>query len=161
MKIFQSCLLGFLAVASAATRDKPVLSIQSDLDYDQNGKLVTNNLYYPADNPNCPAASFQAPYGFVTVPLAGQALQQVFPGYEEGSGACPIACQDKGVDRAVAYAVMPHKQNLDSASNFDGWFEQSCKRTEVCKFRIVTSMEVDVFSIFNSNFSSNDFFQQV
>lgn len=143
MKILWSSCIGLLAVASAATtKDGPTLTVQ-DLDYDENGKLVAHNLFYPADNPNCPATSFQLPKGFVSSPLAGKALHQVFPGYEEGSGDCPVACQDRGVDRAVAHAVMPHKQNLNSSSGVEKWFHKNCKQVEVCKFYHMERIVVD------------------
>jgi len=127
-------LLGLIASVGfvAAARDKPVLYIQGDLPYDQNGKLESHHLFYPADNPNCPAASFRPEHQHLARPLAGKALQQVFPGYEEGSGACPVACAERGADRSVAHAIMPHKLNWDSTGNFGDWFTQTCTKTEVC-----------------------------
>lgn len=132
MKVFQYSLVAFLASTSlTAATNNVVTSIQDDLSYDVNGKLTTHYLVYPGDNPNCPAASFAAPYGFQARPLAGEAVQAVFPGYEAGAG-CPAACVERGTDRAVAHAIMPHKVNLDSSANLVSWFDGSCKKVEVC-----------------------------
>ena len=132
MKVFQCSLFAFMALASVGAASANVVnSIQDDLAYDENGKLTTHYLVYPEDNVNCPAASFAAPYGFETRPLAGEAVQAVFPGYEAGSG-CPAACVERGTDRAVAHAIMPHKVNLDSSENLADWFEHACRQVEVC-----------------------------
>jgi len=133
MKVFQYSLFGFFASASLALADNAVHSMKEDLSYDENDRVAKHYLVYPDDNPNCPAASFVAPYGFEKRPLAGRAVQETFPGYEVGSGGCSVACVERGTDRTLAHAVMPHKMNLDTAKeDLNDWFEDACRKTEVC-----------------------------
>lgn len=127
---FCSNFLALLATASLAAASNVVTNVQNDLEYDENGKLTHHYLLYPADNKACPAASFNPGYGFEARPVDGEALQAVFPGYE-GVG-CRAVCVERGTDRSVAHAVMPHKTNNDSAENFGPWFEETCRRVELC-----------------------------
>ncbi|CAB9519097.1 Ankyrin Repeat [Seminavis robusta] len=130
MKLFFSALLA--TSLSAASADKTVFSVKDDLSFDESGKLAAHHMLYPAGNWDCPAATAAAPHGFEFRALAGEALQMVFPDYEPGSSACPVACPELGTDRSVAHAIMPHRRNPDSTNNFNDWFEGNCKRAEVC-----------------------------
>jgi hypothetical protein len=135
--IFPVALVYTASLLSVASGDSPsstnvVYSIKNDLPYDENGKLASHHLLYPADNPNCPAATAVIPHGYQFRPLAGEALQQVFPDYQEGSGTCPVACPEVGTDRSVAHAIMPFRQNPDSTHNFAAWLDGFCLKTEIC-----------------------------
>jgi hypothetical protein len=126
-----------------------VHSIPDQLPYDENGKLTTHTLVYPANGPiGCRPSSNL--YGFQVIGLTGKALQEVFPTEDKMTTTtttttttmvadtdiyttCRAACLERGTDRSVAHAVLPHKY-YDSSRNgeFDQWFAESCSKLEAC-----------------------------
>jgi len=115
-------------VVSADDDRKIVYDIQ-DLEYDENGKLASHVVLYPAGDPYCQVGKLDATEGFQFYPVLGEALQAVFPGASESS--CQAACMEKGTDRSVAHAAMPHK-HWDGTGKFKPWFAESCQKVEVC-----------------------------
>jgi len=105
-------------------------SITRDLEYDGNNKLKHHYLVYPAGNPDCEAARKTLPYMIKSAALSGEALQAVFPGAAEGD--CVAACLEKGTDRSVAYATMPHRHFDGKEGTFDDFWNDSCQAVEVC-----------------------------
>ena len=109
-----------------------VSSIQNDLEFDENQKLASHYLVFPADRPDCATNSFlssggESVYGYDMRPVAGDALATIFPHYgtgksylgrdpdnefelEEGQddNRCLAACLEKGTDIKVAGHTMPH-----------------------------------------------------
>ena len=103
-----------------------VSSIQNDLEFDENQKLASHYLVFPADRPDCATNSFlssggERVYGYDMRPVAGDALATIFPHYgtgksylgrdpdneielEEGQddNRCLAACLEKGTDIKVA-----------------------------------------------------------
>lgn len=132
MKIASTLLL--LSTIVVGAEKVIVKSLTDDLQYDENGKLASHHLFYPGGNKDCPAVTFNKDvYGFTFQPLYGKALEAVFPNYDVKSGNCPVACAERGVDKSLVHAIMPHKRNDDStANNFDDWFEYHCRRVELC-----------------------------
>ena len=70
-----------LVLGDSPSSSNLVHSIKDDLPYDENGKLASYHLFYPADNPDFPAAHAEISYGYQYWPMAGESLHQVFPGY--------------------------------------------------------------------------------
>jgi hypothetical protein len=122
-------------------------SIPDQLPYDENGKLTTHTLVYPANGPiGCRPSSNL--YGFQVVGLTGKALQDVFStvdkmattgtGAGAGTGAgtyntCRAACLERGTDRSVAHAVLSHKYyDSHTHGEFDQWFAETCSKLEAC-----------------------------
>lgn len=117
-----------------------VVHSMNDLSFDENNKLSTHYVLYPQEAcKDHPVNFFKAPhYGFEFRPVAGEAQAKVFPDIatNNNNNNCPVACVERGVDRSVAHAVMPHKRYNDSndenAQDFRHWFENNCQRAEVC-----------------------------
>jgi hypothetical protein len=127
-------------------------SIPDDLWYDENDKLATHYLVFPApdedDEKDCIPWSYKVPYGFQSIGLSGRALEQVFGGVEATAtgtaaattdttvstdGACRAACLERGTDRSVAHAVLPYKHyHSETDGDFTLWFKSKCHEVEVC-----------------------------
>lgn len=140
-----------------------VFSIQDDLEFDENQKLSRHYVVFPANRPDCPTNAWeqgdaQPGYGGTAHPLAGEALETVFPHYgtgksylgrdpdselEEGQvdDRCMAACLEKGTDIKVAGHTMPHfhyvgsksdKSTFQRKAEFDNWYLSHCSSVEVC-----------------------------
>lgn len=72
------------------------------------------------------------PYGFVSGILSSEAAIEIF-GSNNG-GACQAACLERGTDRDIAHAAMPHKiyKTGESDGTLQQWFEDNCRQVEVC-----------------------------
>ena len=129
------------------------------MEYDENGKLASHYVVFPANRPHCGTSSWEdgtktPGHGFTASPLEGDALARVFSKalqeeedddddkYEENKGndnLCMAACLEKGTDIKVAGHTMPHlhykSSGQDSATetnHFEAWFRASCIKVEVC-----------------------------
>lgn len=128
----------------AASRNHPraakialsvVSSIKEDLEYDENGKLLSFHLVFPQGS-HCGTTHIPPDYQIHT--LVGNASTLVFPEYDEGGGGCVAACIERGTDRSVAGHVMPHqhynsqKLSNTSTSSFQDWFQEQCNAVLFC-----------------------------
>jgi len=148
-------LLSFLVLSTTTTtqaQDPPVSSIQGQLEFDENQKLMTSHLVYPAtQSPGCVNAILNAEDRdladtfFGHGGLEGEALSRVFPNYNvhKDSGKCTAACLEKGTDKSVAGLTLPSFRYDSSAGQGDmlTWFRRSCQRVEVCFTQYVTKTE--------------------
>jgi|AntRauTorckE5430_2_1112549.scaffolds.fasta_scaffold00111_13 hypothetical protein len=142
---------GFLCFASSTTKagaqesaqDSPTIatvsSIEEGLPYDKNGRLASYHLVFPAGDmaKNCPATRpDSAHYGFKRTALEGDALEFVFPNYDETDedAPCMAACLERGAEASIAGYPMPQKRYnaSDTTTDFDQWFAQKCSGVEVC-----------------------------
>ena len=120
---------------STSTSTSTVSSIQNDLTYDENNKLASYHLVYPANNPNCPAFNHSIQYqNMAKSALEGDALKLVFPDYNANDSHCVAACLERGADHSNAGHALPHKHWSNAKGNltFNKWFEESCSSVEVC-----------------------------
>jgi hypothetical protein len=121
-----------------------VHSIQDDLSYDENNKLRSHYLVYPAfASDDCEPVTFDGTSGpFEVRGLTGKALYDVF-GSSVAPTDCRAACIERGTDKAVAHAVMPHKfynsetddkdaEDDTPQKDFYDWFENTCSNVETC-----------------------------
>jgi hypothetical protein len=130
VKFLAVAALTTFAVVAAEDLSTVVTNIARDLLYDENGKLSTHYLVYPAA---CAIELPLAQESFHSVGLAGDAYDKVFADHDATS--CPAACIEKGVDRNYAQAIMPHRYyTADDTQTipFDTWFRETCVRVEVC-----------------------------
>jgi hypothetical protein len=136
-------------------------SIENDFKYDENNKLASYYIVFPANRPDCTyTANLHGTlphYGFAAVALEGDALGRVFPDYStDGTDErCLAACLEKGTDISITGYTMPHfhfeASKPPSTDNdyhrFEQWYSQSCRRVEVfdklCITRITTSSILD------------------
>ena len=160
-------MLGNILCASfmlrTVTAESPfvVSSIENDLEFDENQKLATHYVVFPANRPDCPTKAWeigtdQPDYGYTAHPVEGEALAKVFPHYgtgesylgtdneykvgqhDEDDNRCMAACLEKGTDFKVAGHTMPHFHYAAEAgsyfnwSKFQDWFNADCGSMEVC-----------------------------
>merc|ERR1719469_188250 len=142
------------SISIPTVNSKVVTSIENDLEFDENDKLATHSLVFPANRPDCPTADWEGStelggriMGFS---LSGDALARVFPNYHyqtdsESDTRCVAAYLEKGTDKKlVGYTMPPFKYEgpggtPENKSQFKKWFENSCHRVEVCFVNYVTS----------------------
>jgi len=117
-----------------------VSSIENDLEFDENQKLASHYLVFPANRPDCPTNSYitsdsESAYGYDMRPVEGDALAKIFPHYGTGRSylgrdpesefeleagkedtRCMAACLEKGTDIKVAGHTMPHFHFAESSS---------------------------------------------
>eukprot|EP00560_Eucampia_antarctica_P009426 CAMPEP_0197828226 /NCGR_PEP_ID=MMETSP1437-20131217/4854_1 /TAXON_ID=49252 ORGANISM="Eucampia antarctica, Strain CCMP1452" /NCGR_SAMPLE_ID=MMETSP1437 /ASSEMBLY_ACC=CAM_ASM_001096 /LENGTH=607 /DNA_ID=CAMNT_0043429391 /DNA_START=24 /DNA_END=1847 /DNA_ORIENTATION=+ len=110
------------------------LSSLEDLGFDENGKLASYHLVYPADdndndngNDECVAMmlKLEEQYGIVKTALTGEALDFVFPNWNNSNSnrdgdkmnnsnsdekKCVAAVLERGTDRSVVGYPMPNKR---------------------------------------------------
>jgi hypothetical protein len=118
------------ASAVAAADLVTVTNIARDLLYDENGKLSTHHLVYPAE---CATEFLIYHESFQSVALADDAYDKVFG--NRNATSCAAACVEKGVDRNYAHAIMPHRyyyNDDEQTVSFDTWFDDTCTQVEVC-----------------------------
>mmetsp|Transcript_23084 Transcript_23084/g.34191 ORF Transcript_23084/g.34191 Transcript_23084/m.34191 type:complete len:599 (+) Transcript_23084:99-1895(+) len=143
--------------SSLVTSISSISSIENDLPYDDSGKLASYHLVFPKGDQakNCPATlDTFSNYGFVKTALEGQALDFVFPDYDnnnndntndnnnsndndnnDNDNECMAACLERGSDRSLAGYVMPHRRynaSDTSFASFNDWFSKQCTAVEVC-----------------------------
>ena len=106
-----------------------LISSLQDLPFDENGKLVSHQVLYPAGDPYCIVSKLAETEGFELHPVTGEALQAVFPGVDEEQ--CRAVCLEKGTDRSVVHAAMPHR-HWNGEGKFHEWFQDTCRKVEVC-----------------------------
>jgi hypothetical protein len=116
-----------------------VRSIRDDLDFSADEHKLTSHylLYTEACVGAMPsiAAADSAPYGFRYRQVEGPAALELFG---DSDSRCRAACVERGVDQALAHAVMPYRiydSSDDSSSSKNGladFIEQGCRRVEVC-----------------------------
>lgn len=119
-----------------------VSSIEHGLTFDENGRLASYHLVFPLGNiqKNCPAVTTNR-YGIELAALQGEALEMVFPGYDDTSqdSPCVAACLERGAEKTIAGYAMPDK--LYDASNsevpFQAWIVDNCAAVEVCLMNYV------------------------
>ena len=144
-------LLVCYLVAAVAAADNVVRSA-NDLLYDENNKLSSHYLLYYSSSSSdknakkCPLDDFTAPTGFEARPVEGYALQALFgttttTNNNNSKSKCQAACIERGVDRSLAFAPMPHKffhagdddnNNNNNNGDFNTWFVDHCRKVEVC-----------------------------
>ena len=121
-------------------------SIENDFKYDENNKLASYYIVYPANRPDCTYTANlhgTTPHiGFIAAALEGAALERVFPEYStDGTDKrCLAACLEKGTDISIAGYTMPHfhfEASRPPATDkdydrFEQWYSMSCRRVEVC-----------------------------
>lgn len=110
-------------LVTAESSPSPISSVSHDLTYDENQKLKTHTFLHTAACTDIPTRRH-----FESYPVAGEALQTLF-GSDDTS--CQAVCIEKGTDRTVAHAVMPHKI-YPGDGDLVSWFERVCARVEVC-----------------------------
>lgn len=125
------------------TAPSVVNSVTEDLSYDENQRLASHQFLYPVGS-QCvdkmlAGIGKTALVGFEVHPVAGEALKELFPNIDGGSGGCHALCMERGVEKSVAGAVMPERQyhhESDDVSmthkKLKDWFWAECKRVEVC-----------------------------
>ena len=107
-----------------------VLSLEDDLEYDENGKLLTHQLVYTEGCANDLSAAI-VPLRFEFHQVAGKAQADLFG--EESAGGCQAACIERGVDKTLAFAVLPSRQYSPADDgNLVDWLRDGCSRGEVC-----------------------------
>lgn len=146
------CLcMSWLTAAGASDNDVGVVvSSLEDLGLDENGKLISHHLVYPAaafsdDDDVCGSMILDLIKvdGINRAALTGDALGIVFPDYDEESSeatTCEAAFLERGTDRSVLGYPMPYKRwsfsmVADARKMKDslvGWFYQDCWKIEVC-----------------------------
>mmetsp|Transcript_10711 Transcript_10711/g.21554 ORF Transcript_10711/g.21554 Transcript_10711/m.21554 type:complete len:644 (+) Transcript_10711:3-1934(+) len=116
---------------SAPSKLPVVSSIRDDLEYDENGKLASHHVVFPANRPDCGTSSWEdgtetPGYGFTARPLEGDAFAKVFEDKDTEDidndddlyktiknqdnfkdNVCRAACLEKGTDIGVAGHTMP------------------------------------------------------
>lgn len=132
-------------------------SIQDALEFDENNKVESHYVVFPAGRSDCPTNDWDPGQYFTALPLEGDALSLVFPHYGTGElylgrdeenelpegekdNRCLAACIEKGTDIAVAGHTMPNYHYygpndasfMEKKSDFENWFHQSCNKMEVC-----------------------------
>jgi len=119
----------------------PTTSSLSDLPYDENGRLSTHLIVYPAGE--CAGLlekRIKKTYGYKFRPLSDEAASSFFDEEEDDGGGgreCQVACVERGVDRSLVTAVMPFRyfrgteDEFGSAALMD-WFRNACTKVEVC-----------------------------
>jgi hypothetical protein len=127
-------------------------SIENDFKYDENNKLASYYIVFPANRPDCTYTANlhgTSPHtGFAAVALEGDALGRVFPDYNtDGTDErCMAACLEKGTDISVAGYTMPNfhfevprpPSTRKDYQRFEQWYSQSCRRVEVCLINYVS-----------------------
>jgi len=137
-RVFLSVFLLPTSLVSLAHASKVVRSVESDLSYDENGKLTTHVLLYEGSE-----ACINKGLDMVEHPkyqvyeVVGEALDTIFRASTEGVRSCRAVCVEKGVDKAYAHAVMPHRHfdhplAVNHRKTFKTWFQDVCTRVEVC-----------------------------
>ena len=119
-------------VVTAAADEDVVRSIPTDLPFDENGKLAFHFVLY---SQGCDVSSFKPWPGFETREVAGEAMETLFPYGRRQSSSCQAVCVERGVDRSVAGAVMPHKyydSTKSSSADLATWVHDTCVRVEIC-----------------------------
>lgn len=135
LRIILFSLFAFNSLCQEVDYDT-VSNLETQLPYDDNGRLKSYQLVFPFDDiaKNCPSLSVIHPEIF-KVALTGEALQQVFPDYLPDSNHCTAACLERGVERSLVAYPMPHKQYSGIPSDdksFQDWFADECSSVEVC-----------------------------
>jgi len=124
-----------------------VLSLEDDLEYDANGKLVTHQLVY-TEGCASTLSSALVPDRFEFHQVAGKARADLFGTSTtttkndddvDSAAKCQAACIERGVDKTLAFAVLPHHQYTAAAdgSNLVDWLRDGCSRVEVCLMNYV------------------------
>jgi hypothetical protein len=126
--------------AAAAALDIPTtISSLNDLQYDENGKLQSHTLAYPASSSH--SCGFHPQEGFTMVAVTGDAMAELFPQTTTTSAFhpdsdCWAVCLERGVDQQYVSHVMPHKRydrkNHPPTKLFHRWVSDSCAHVEVC-----------------------------
>lgn len=143
----------------ADTSEWSPVSSTDDLEYDENDKLAKYHLVFPSADPEWTAEGNDCAsrvlalggtgkiYGVAKVPLAGEALRQVFPDWNRGvdAGSCQAAVLVRGLDRSMAGYPMPDKRyysesdsksdshsHTHSHSNLNDWYHKECIGVELC-----------------------------
>jgi len=140
---FTGALLLYPAVAAAAeTEDSAITVVRSladDLPFDSNGKLQSHQFVYTQ---GCATDAVPVPYGFEFSQVTGKAASDLF-GSSDNNDECHAACIERGVDRALAAAVLPHKKYPvptnnqiqsapDESKRLQDFIHDACSRVEVC-----------------------------
>lgn len=121
-------------------------SIQNGLEFDENGKLASHYVVFPANRPDCPTNVWEKGdtdpgYGYEAHPLEREALFTVFPHYSTGKSylgkdpdselledeiddRCMAACLEKGTDIKVAGHSMPHFHYVGSKTDGKSTFQR-------------------------------------
>lgn len=133
-------------------------SIENDVNFDENNKIESHYIVFPANRPDCPTYNWDPGSHFTAMALEGDALSKVFPHYRTGESylgrdeeneldegeednRCLAACLEKGTDISVAGHTMPHFHyygtNDDASlsekkSDFESWFHDNCQKVETC-----------------------------
>ena len=124
--------------ASSSPPPLPILSLSDDLVYDANGKLASHQLVYTAACVVPYVSAMRAPDLFEFHEAAGKAHADLFG--EETGGECLAACIERGVDRSLVAAVMPHKIYVPADhGDLAVWLRDQCTRVEVCMMNYVDS----------------------
>ena len=122
-----------------------IQSLQDDLVYDTNGKLVTHTIVYERSD-DCTKQglnTFQADqFNVFAIERSNTDLYQKLFGDESSVSGCNVAYIERGVDRSLADAVMPHHyypKNDESNISFKDWFESKVRMVELCLINYYTT----------------------
>jgi hypothetical protein len=139
-RLLCATLIGTVAVSvAAAVDDIPVVqSIASDLTYDEHNRLASHHLVF--DAASCEGVDFSSvisKYGVESrvslEALEGYALDQVFSPYpKRKDNSCRAACLERGTERSYAGHVMPNAVWDSESTNLERWFDERCRKVEVC-----------------------------
>jgi len=146
-------------LSTNAEQMRAVSSIKDELVFDENQKLASHHIVFPANQPHCAPITWEkgkeeVPDSFTAAPLEGGALGRLFPDFEEHDGSdnapCLAACLERGTDINLAGYTMPHfhyksmalatsgKLNIEEKAKFQNWFTTTCRKVEVCFINYVS-----------------------
>jgi hypothetical protein len=139
LRVHLHFLLTFLAAFHGANADPTYQysSLRHDLPWtDDDEPLLSRHVlaFHNCDTSDSPLLE-TSPNGFDSGSLSDDAAREIFGADFEGAdGGCQAACLERGTDRDIAHAAMPHKifHASTSSETFTDWFENNCRKVEVC-----------------------------
>ena len=122
----------------------PELNSFNDLLYDNNNKLVFHTIIYEKDNEDCiqkqKLNTFRSTPDFEIYSIdttTSEEFQRIFDDSNDGDG-CNVAYIERGVDRTLVSAIMPHhyypkqQADIENQLSFSDWFESNIRMVELC-----------------------------
>jgi len=161
-----------LLVSAYAGNEFVADSIEDDFDFDENDKLASHYIVFPADRPDCPTYKHNPGTNYKASQVDGDALDTIFPHYgtgesylgrdeeveieleeDEEDDRCLAACLEIGTDISVAGHTMPHYHYhglmegtaAERQADFKHWFHTKCVKMEVCFINYAVERPLGIF----------------